>query len=236
MLQVAILAGGLATRLRPLTETIPKSLISINGVPFVAHQLRLLRQHGVQHVVLCVGNLGEMIQDYVADGEAFDLTVDYSWDGPVPLGTAGAVMKALPLLDEAFFVMYGDSYLPCNYQAIESAFLRSGKEGLMTVFRNEGQWGTSNIEFRDGCIKAHDKRLPTAQMQYIDYGLGVFARTAFAGLPSAACDLTTVFQGLLARRELAAFEVAERFYEAGSFEGIQTLSEFLAKDINNRDT
>ena len=142
MLPVAILAGGLATRLRPLTETIPKSLVEINGEPFLNHQLRLLRQNGVDRVVLCLSHLGEMVRDSVGDGRAFNLHIDYSFDGPTLLGTAGALKRALPLLGESFFILYGDSYLPIDWAAVEQAFLASGKSGLMTVFHNEDNWDT----------------------------------------------------------------------------------------------
>jgi MurNAc alpha-1-phosphate uridylyltransferase len=228
MLPVAILAGGLATRLRPLTGTIPKSLIPINGEPFIAHQLRLLRNRGIERVVLCVGYLSEMIQEYVGGGEALGLSVEYSCDGPIQLGTAGALRNALPLLDEAFFVVYGDSYLPCDYASAERFFLESGKAGLMTVFRNEGRFDTSNVEFLDGKIVDYNKRDLTPRMLHIDYGLGAFRSAVFSALPPAPCDLATVYQDLLARNELTALEVSERFYETGSFEGIHALAEFLA--------
>jgi NDP-sugar pyrophosphorylase family protein len=230
MLPAAILAGGLATRLRPLTETIPKSLVPVNGQPFLAHQLRLLRSRGIERVTLCVGHMGQTIRDFAGDGRAFGLAVDYSWDGPVALGTAGAVRNALSRLDDAFFVLYGDSYLPCDYRAVESAFLAAGKPALMTVFGNDNRWDASNVEFRDGKLLAYDKQRRTPRMRHIDYGLGVFQRSVFAALPPGPGDLTGVYQDLLARERLAAFEVEERFYEAGSFEGIRTLSELLAKE------
>jgi NDP-sugar pyrophosphorylase family protein len=229
MLPLAILAGGLAKRLRPLSENLPKSLVPINGEPFISHQLRLVRDRGVERVVLCVGYLGRMIRDFVGDGRAFGLQVEYSWDGERPLGTAGAVRAALPWLGEAFYVMYGDSYLPCDYGAAEQAFQKAGKQGLLTVFRNAGQWDASNVEFRDGRIVTYSKQQRNSNMQHIDYGLGVFQRSAFANLPESPCDLTTVCRSLLAHHELAAFEVGERFYEIGSFEGISALEERLAR-------
>src|SRR5581483_6921068 len=170
MYPVAILAGGLATRLRPLTETIPKALVEINGEPFLWHQLRLLRDNGVEHVVLCVSHYGESVRESVGDGAAFGLRVDYSFDGPIRLGTAGAIKNALPLLGDAFFVLYGDSYLPISFRAVEDAFLQSGKAGLMTVYRNEGSWDTSNVEFADGRILAYSKTQRTERMRFIDYG------------------------------------------------------------------
>lgn len=228
MLPVAILAGGLAMRLRPLTDRVPKSLIPINGEPFIVHQLRMMRSRGVERVVLCVGHLGAMIREVVDDGEAFGLEVDYSWDGPMLLGTGGAIRMALPLLGEAFLVMYGDSYLPCDYRAVERAFAASGKMALMTIFHNNGKWDSSNVEFSGDRIVAYDKHHRTPRMHYIDYGLGAFNRRAFDALPFSACDLATVYQDLLNQDELAVFEVQDRFYEAGSLEGIRSLSELLA--------
>ena len=147
---VAILAGGLATRLRPMTETVPKSLLEVNGEPFAVHQLRLLQSKGIRRVVFCVGHLGEMIEQTIGNGSTLGLQVDYSFDGPALLGTAGAVRKALPRLGDSFFVMYGDSYLPCDYAAIARQFQTAGVLGMMTVFRNEGKWDTSNVEFEAG--------------------------------------------------------------------------------------
>jgi NDP-sugar pyrophosphorylase family protein len=224
-LPVAILAGGLGTRLYPLTERLPKALIEINGEPFLAHQLRLLRARGIERVVLCTGQHGERVREYAGDGRRFGLAIDYSFDGPVLLGTAGALRNALPLLGDAFFVVYGDSYLPCSYRAVEQAFRAAGQPGLMTVYRNEGRWDTSNVEFADGRIVAYDKENRTARMQHIDYGLGVFSRAAFEGAPHA--DLAELYSGLLRRNRLAAFEVHERFYEIGSFDGIGELSRHL---------
>jgi NDP-sugar pyrophosphorylase family protein len=228
MLPVAILAGGLATRLRPLTETIPKSLIEINGEPFLWHQLRLLRSQGIRRVVVCAGHLGEMLRESVRDGRAFGLHVDYSFDGPLPLGTAGALKQALPLLDGSFFVLYGDSYLPCNWLDVQKSFLASRKEALMTVHRNEGRWDSSNVEFVEGGIVAYNKKLRTPRMRHIDYGLGVLQQTALNRVPEKqSWDLASLYEQLLAEGELAAYEVPERFYEIGSFAGIQEFSSYL---------
>jgi len=225
LLPVAILAGGMGTRLYPLTERIPKALVEINGEPFVAHQLRLLASRGIERVVLCIGQHGDRIREYAGDGARYGVAVDYSPDGPVLRGTAGAIRNALPLLGDAFFVLYGDSYLPCSYRDVEQAFWAAGQPGLMTVYRNEGRWDSSNVEFAEGRILAYDKKSRTERMQHIDYGLGVFSRTAFAETVHA--DLADVYADLLRRGELAACEVDERFYEAGSFAGIEELSQHL---------
>jgi NDP-sugar pyrophosphorylase family protein len=229
LLTVAILAGGRATRLGQLTENTPKSLLELNREPFAIHQLRLLHARRIRRVVLCVGHLGTLIQRAIGNGEALGLQVDYSFDGDSPLGTAGAIRNALEQLGKSFFVMYGDSYLPCDYEAIGQAFESSGKLGLMTVFRNEGKWDSSNVEF-DGCqILAYSKINRTPHMRYIDYGLGVFRAEAFAGLqPGRPSDLAEVYSDLLQRGQLAAFEVTERFYEIGSPGGLRETAEFLA--------
>ena len=229
MLTVAILAGGRSTRLLPMTEGIPKSLIEINGEPFIVHQLRLLGESGIRRVVLCVGHFGSMIQAAIHDGSSLGLQVDYSFDGAALLGTAGAVKNALGKLGGAFFVMYGDSYLPCDYEAIARNFESAGVLGMMTVFRNEGKWDTSNVEFQGNNIIAYSKSDRTPRMRYIDYGLGVFHAQAFAGVPDGeACDLESVYGDLLRRNQLAAFEVGERFYEIGSPAGLRETAEYLA--------
>ena len=228
-LPVAILAGGMATRLMHLTEKIPKALIDINGEPFIVHQLRLLRSKGIVSVVICAGHLGEMIRDFVEDGRRFDIQVEYSFDGGRLLGTGGAIKKALNLLGDKFFVLYGDSYLPCDFKNIQATFEDSGKKGLMTVFRNEGAWDTSNVEFKDGQILAYDKRRLSPRMRHIDYGLGLFQREAFDSVPDdTAYDLARLYQSLLGKGELAACEVDERFYEIGSVEGLEELKRYLA--------
>jgi len=230
MLPIAILAGGLATRLRPTTETIPKALVEIAGEPFLAHQLRLLRAAGYERVVLLVGYLGEKVRDFAGDGSAFGLRVDYAFDGPRLLGTGGAIARALPLLGERFSVIYGDSYLPCDYAAAERAFAESGRLALMTVYRNEGQWDTSNVEFDGARVVRYDKANRTPAMRHIDYGLGVFRREVFAGLAAdEPCDLAGVYQDLVRRGELAAWESPDRFYEIGSREGIRDLTEYLSR-------
>jgi len=181
-------------------------------------------------VVMCVGHLGEMIQQAIGDGSRFGLSVDYAHDGPQLGGTAGAVRRALPLLSEAFFILYGDSYLTCDYQAVEQAFRRAGTLALMTVFRNENRWGTSNVEFLDGRILAYDKDGPTPAMQHIDYGLGVSRASAFATVPEqGAYDLAVLYQQLLRRGELAGLQIQERFYEVGSPRGLRETEGFLAR-------
>ncbi len=227
-LSVAILAGGLATRLRPLTETIPKSLVEINGEPFLWHQLRFLRRNGVERVVMCVSYLGEQVRDSAGDGREFGLHIDYSFDGDTLLGTAGALKRAQSLLGDSFFVLYGDYYLPIDLSAVETAFRSSGKTGLMTVYSNQGQWDTSNVEFTEGRIVAYDKKHRTERMRHIDYGLGVLHASALARVPAEkSWDLAALYQQLLNDGELAAFEAPQRFYEVGSFSGIEELSSYL---------
>jgi len=218
-----------------MTDSVPKSLLEVNGEPFAVHQLRLLQAKGIRRIVLCVGHLGELVQRAIGDGDALGLQVDYSFDRPALLGTAGAVKNALPKLGDSFFVMYGDSYLPCDYAAIARSFKSAGGMGMMTVFRNEGKWDASNVEFEEGKILAYSKTNRSPRMRYIDYGLGVFRAEAFQGLPAGkACDLTELYADLLQRRQLAAFEVQERFYEIGSPAGLQETAEFLAAQRVNQ--
>jgi prepilin-type processing-associated H-X9-DG protein len=234
-LPVVVLAGGLATRLRPVTERIPKSLVDVAGEPFAVHQIELLRRHGLTDITFLIGHLGEMIVDSLGDGGRWDVRLRYVVDGPRALGTGGAIRRALHELGDPFFVVYGDSYLDCDYAAIERVFTDSGKSGLMTVYRNENRFDRSNVLFADGRIIRYDKQHRTPDMRYVDYGLGGFRKSAFAGRDDEAFDLAVVYQDLLAKDDLAGFEVPDRFYEIGSPEGLDETRTYLAtKGIHAR--
>jgi len=228
MLPVAILAGGLATRLRPITETIPKALIEIAGEPFIFHQLRYLKQQGIDSIILCVGYLGEMIEAIVGDGSHFGLRVRYSFDGPMLLGTGGAIKAALPMLGENFFIFYGDSYLPIDFRSVEQSYLSSKKLGLMTILKNENQWDRSNVIYQNGSLIEYNKEEIKPNMNFIDYGLGILNADVFSGYPEGEIlDLSKVYNNLSLKNELLGYEVFERFYEIGSHQGILETKEYL---------
>lgn len=225
---IAILAGGLATRLQPLTERLPKALSPVAGVPFLAHQLQLLSTAGFRQVVLCVGHLGHMIESEFGDGARYGVDIDYSSDGERLLGTGGALKRALPLLGDRFFVLYGDSYLPIDYGAVAKAFVRSDKPALMTVFRNENRWDASNVIFSQGTIHKYEKGKPVPEMRHIDYGLGAFRSEVLSTWPSnQPFDLADVYRALATEGRLAGYETNCRFYEIGSLTGRADLEQFL---------
>jgi N-acetyl-alpha-D-muramate 1-phosphate uridylyltransferase len=227
-LPVAILAGGLATRLRPLTEKIPKALVDVAGRPFVVRQLDYLRQQGITCVALCIGYMGEQIEAVVGDGSAFGLEVRYVRDGPKLLGTGGALKKSLSLLGEQFFVYYGDSYLPIDFQAVERNFFISTKPALMTVLKNGNRWDKSNVLFRNGRIIEYNKQSPKPEMAHIDYGLGVLSASVLDNAPvNEPFDLADIYHNLSIQGLLAGHEVFERFYEIGSYKGLEETIEFF---------
>jgi N-acetyl-alpha-D-muramate 1-phosphate uridylyltransferase len=221
---VAILAGGLATRLGDVTRTIPKALVEVAGRPFIAHQLELLRAAGATRVVLCISHFADQIEAELGT----------SWHGVEILysrdqleGTGGALRRALPLLGDAFLVVYGDSYLRCDYAAIANAWLASGKLGLMTVYKNDGRYDASNVEYTDHVVRY--SKTDTTGMTHIDWGLGGFRAAAFAGYSDGKLDLARVYQDLLANGELFGYEVHERFYEIGSHAGLADTRRLLGE-------
>lgn len=227
-LPVVILAGGLATRLQDLTRTLPKSLIPIQGVPFIDHQLHLLHRNGLKRVILCLGHLGASIIAHVGNGRRYGLDIEYVEDGVCLRGTGGALKLVLPLVDSPFFVLYGDSYLPCDYQAIQRIFYQKPTLGLMTVFHNEGRWDASNIEYRAGAILDYNKEQKTSRMHFIDYGLGILTPQALEYIPDTEpYDLAQLYRSLLKKNQLAATEVTQRFYEIGSYQGIRDLDAYF---------
>lgn len=228
MLPVLILSGGLATRMQSVTGNIPKSMIDVAGKPFIHWQLTMLKNQGINNVILCIGHLGEMIEKYAGNGAAYGLNLTYSYDGDKLLGTGGAIKKIEEFLPDAFFVLYGDSYLDIPYAPVEKAFRTSGKAGLMTVYENTDLYDVSNVDFRDGELVGYSKRNKTADMRHIDYGLGILRKDVFADFPMYEfLDLADVYEKLANEKQLFGFEVFERFYEIGSPEGLQELRERL---------
>ena len=219
---VALLAGGRATRLYPLTEGIPKSLAPVAGEPFLAHQLRWLGGQGVQDVVICCGHLARPIREFACDGARFGVRVRYSEDGERALGTGGAIRHALPLVGKRFLVMYGDSYLTAALGVLWAAFCGQELAGMMAVYRNENRWEASNVEVGGGRVVRYAKGGGDEGLTHIDYGVSAFRADAFAGIPDGRTfDLGVVFQALIAGEGLGCHEVRERFYEIGSFEGLR---------------
>ncbi len=228
-LSVALLAGGLATRLKPITERIPKCLVEVAGRPFLEHQFEHLHRCGLQQIVLCLGHLGEMVRDFAGDGSRYDLQLSYSFDGDEPLGTGGALRQALPLLSDPFFVLYGDSYLPIQFNKIGSHFLPDPSLGCMTVFHNVHRWDRSNVLFKDGRVHMYHKRAPHSDMEHIDYGLGILRHSAFSYAPiDGAFDLAELYENLVNAGQLQGQEVTDRFYEIGSHQGLQELNDHLS--------
>jgi len=225
---VAVLAGGLATRLHPITQTIPKALVEVAGEPFVSHQLRLLACEGVTQVVLLVGHLGEQIEAFVGDGARYGLSVTYSFDGGVPLGTGGAIVKALPKLGGEFMVLYGDSYLDVSYTDIVDAFRRVSAPALLTVFRNENRLAPSNVVFDGHSVVKYSKVDQAPDMDYIDFGISMLTPAIFDGrAPDRGFDLAEVFQELTLQGQLAGYEIHQRFFEIGSHAGLQSTERYI---------
>jgi N-acetyl-alpha-D-muramate 1-phosphate uridylyltransferase len=229
LLPVCILAGGLGTRLGQAVADTPKPLLEVAGAPFLRHQLRLLKAHGARRVVLCVGYLGERIEAALGDGADEGLELRYAYDGPSLRGTAGAIRGALDQLGDAFLVLYGDTYLRIDYTAVQAAFAASGLPALMTALRNEDRWDVSNVLLSDDGkrIEAYDKRAPTPEMKWIDYGLGILTASALDAAGPDEPDLAGVYRELARAGRLAAYEATERFYEIGTPEALAETDAFL---------
>ena len=233
-MQCLILAGGMGTRVAAIAPSVPKALIPVAGEPFAAHQLSLLARAGIRRVVYCIGHRGDEIRSFVGSGERWGLEIRYVEDGETLMGTGGALRRALDagVLAPAFFVLYGDSYLPIDYRSVWEAFTAARTPALLTVFRNEGRWDTSNVLFENGRVLLYDKRREDPRsvgMVHIDYGLSVLTREVLERLvpPGARVDLADVYRTLSLEGQLAGHEVQRRFYEAGSPSGLRDLEAYL---------
>jgi NDP-sugar pyrophosphorylase family protein len=224
----ALLAGGLATRLRPVTQRIPKALVELAGKAFIDHQLALLRRNGIRRAVLCLGHLGEQVQAHLGDGSLFGMQLAYSFDGPKLLGTGGALRRASHLLGDVFWVMYADSYMDIDYPAIRADFAGRDALGLMTVLRNNNRWDRSNVVFHDGRLVRYDKRHQTPDMHHIDYGVALLRREALERVPpDEPYDLADLYAALVAEGRMVGYEVANRFYEIGTMESLEEARRYL---------
>jgi N-acetyl-alpha-D-muramate 1-phosphate uridylyltransferase len=234
-MQVVILAGGLATRLRPLTNSLPKSLINIEGKPFIEYQLNMLKQQGVTEIILCVGYLGEQIESAVRDGDKFGLRIKYSYENNHLLGTAGALKNGQSILEEQFFVMYGDSFLFLDFASILAYFNRFNKLGLMTVFKNQDRFDKSNIILKENLVKVYDKKHKFEGMNYIDYGALLLKRKCLDLVPeNQAYSLEELLAPLVNQNQIMAYEVKQRFYEIGSLTGISEFKQYI-KELKTKE-
>lgn len=225
----AILAGGLATRLKPLGLKVPKALVPVAGKPFLVHVIDMLRGQGVSRLVICVGHLGEQIVETIGSGRALGVSVDYSFDGDRLLGTAGTIKKAAVMLGDEFFVLNGDTYLNSDFQNAHTAFVTSGKPGLMCVFRNQNRSEPSNVAFSGGRMLSYDKANRSTDMEHVDCGLGLLHRAVLDRIPDREpYDLARLYQVLLRDGELAGHEVIDPYYEVGSPEGLVRTERFFS--------
>lgn len=227
-MQCVILAGGLGTRVASARPGLPKSMIAVAGRPFLEIQLELLRKGGVGEVVLCIGHLSEKIEEHFGDGRSFGVRLVYSREKNRLLGTGGALRQALPLLEDEFLLLYGDSYLEVDYRSVFAYFSQVDQPVLMTVFRNKNRWVKSNACFRDGKVTAFDKDPGGRGMDYIDYGLSVFSREIVREIAGGEpFSLDRIYSRLAGEGRLAGLEVFRRFYEIGTPAGLEELREYL---------
>lgn len=228
-MQIVILAGGLGTRLKHLTGKIPKAMVPIGEKPFLELQISLLKKHGISDFVLCVGHLGEKIKAYFGNGEKFGIKIRYSEETEGLLGTAGAIKKASDLLDDVFFVTYGDAYLILDYQAAMRYFKKSKKLGLMVVYKNFDRYDKSNVVVDGSLIKIYSKEKKAPNMVYIDFGVSILRKKALDLVPEGkVVDLEELCQKLIRKKELLAFETNQRFYEIGSPEGLMEFERLIS--------
>jgi NDP-sugar pyrophosphorylase family protein len=234
-MQAVILAGGLGTRLRPLTRTVPKVMVPVLGIPFVEYQLALLKNNGVDDFVFCLGHLGEKVRRHLGNGSAYGCRIGYSFDGPRLLGPAGALKRAERLLQDRFFVTYGDAYLRAPYDEMMETLGSSGKLAVMSVYRNENRFGKSDIVVRGDTVVRYDKKRKVKGMDWINYGVTALRKEALNLIPKGEfCDEESFYGSLIKRGELLAFEVEERFYEIGTHASLSEFEAYVEKELGGR--
>jgi MurNAc alpha-1-phosphate uridylyltransferase len=229
--QCVILAGGLATRLGPITAQIPKALIPVNGRPFLEYQLSWLKKNEVRDVVLCVAHLGNLIREHVVARGNDGMKITIVDEGSNLRGTGGALAFAIQggTVQEDFFLLYGDSFLPVDFQEVASSYFRFQARALMTVLRNRNRWDRSNARFEENKV-FYDKKAVDKNFEFIDYGLTALNRDFIREhMPkSEKFDLADVFHQLSVEGSLFGFEETQKFYEIGSLTGLREFEKWAA--------
>ena len=233
-MQAVILAGGLGTRLWPVTKRVPKPLVPVGGVPYLDHQIRLLKQQSLRDIVLLTGYLGEQIEERFGDGGRYGVHVRYSREQQ-PLGTGGALREARDLLAESFLVIYGDSYLPIEYASVGRLLTSTAASGVMAVYRD--LCSETNVRCNvaldtDSTVLRYDKRAADGDvaLQYVEAGVLALRRSVLDLIPPAgAVSLEEqVFPILIERRRLLGFATQQRFYDMGTPARLRAIEEYLA--------
>lgn len=226
------MAGGLATRLRPLTNDIPKSLILIQGKPFLQYQIELLTRYDIKDIVLCVAYMGKKIEDYFGDGNKFGVKITYSYEKNKLLGTGGALKLVEPYLNENFFLLWGDSYVRLNYKEMHDFHLKNTNDFDVTIaiFYNIRNYDKSNIIYERGRIKKYEKNSKD-EMKYIDAGIMVFNKKILKRIPSGKVfQIEDLFHKLAKEEKLKPFLIKKRYYEIGSLKGLNQFKKFVKRN------
>jgi len=231
--QIVIIAGGLATRLQPITETIPKSMVLLKGKPFFEYQIELCKKNGVREIIFCGGHLWEQVNNYFGNGEKFGVKIIYSIENE-KLDTGGAVKNAFEHLDDEFFVMYGDSYLTLDWQKAYKFLKKSGAKGLMTTYENNWHPEPSNVLVGGGgYIKEYNKEKPGKEMRFIEYGINIFPKDIIKKIPGKSFPISRYFDFLIKRGQLVSYPSKDRFFEVGCFEGIDGCLKYFDKTFSS---
>lgn len=233
-MQMVIFCGGLGTRLKPITEKIPKSMIIINGKPFLEYQLEILKKNDIRNIVLCIGYLGEKIKEYFKDGKKFSVNISYSEEKGKLLGTGGALKNAKNLLDKRFFTMYGDGYLLLNFKDIWNCFNKFIKIGMLTVYKNYNRYDRSNVTVKGNYVTGFYKDKSKRGLVFIDEGVSILRKDVIDLIPSnTEYSLNDVFIELIERKELLAYRTSQRFYEIGSKNGLDEFTKLNSEGFFN---
>lgn len=227
-MQALILAGGMGTRLRPVTYHIPKPMVPIHGKPFLWHQLMLLRENGFKDILLLVGYLGHVIEEYFRDGCDIGMKIRYSYED-APLGTAGAIKNADKVITGDFLLLNGDTFLPIDYVAMSAFFLRCGKIGLIAVSSDSSQINTYNMKITESAVVASYDKKNAVGMNCKDAGAGFYKRSVLELIDkyNASSFEEDIYPRLISESGLAAYKTDTKIYDIGTQQGLKAISERL---------
>jgi len=226
--QAVILAGGLGTRLKPITDKIPKPMILMNGKPFLEYLLEMLKDNGIQEVVLLLGYFSEKVQEYFGDGSKFGLRIKYSI-GDVSFETGKRIKLAEELIEDNFLLMYCDNYWPLNLNKLIEYHNNHNVQATITVYTNKDNFSKNNMKVDEqGYVVLYDKSRQEKNLLGVEIGFYILCKNIFTMMTETNFSFEKeIIPKLIEQKQLAGYLTDHRYYSVGSLERLPVTEDFL---------
>jgi D-glycero-D-manno-heptose 1,7-bisphosphate phosphatase len=225
--QVVLLAGGLGTRLKPYTDTAPKPMYPINGIPFIRHLVEQIKGFGIERILLLLGYRAEKIVDYLESNDSFEINISYDIT-PVQFNTGDRLLHAQNLIDEKFMLMYCDNYCPIDFFQLCQDFENNKAWIQLSAYENADGYTKSNLLAENGMVTIYDKKRTEPNLQGVDIGYAIIDKRVLRYVTGKNINFEAmVYPELINQRKLYVTITKHRYYSIGSWERIELTKKFF---------